>query len=278
LLVTGCTAAALPPPEAPAPTSKLTVAIHGPANVAYDPNSLGAAAHTVVLLVANPTHEAVPIGDVRVSYAARRNGVSVPCNENPEPRPRETHVIAAGERVSFVRILDCSMPFPGRYEVRVLASWSDAPLHEVGTLAVDVYDAAHRGPRPILDRPGLLGAIAGAQVADPTTGWEATIAVLNESAVVQPLGNIRVLLRSHPLGKSLWCTGPTTELAGPRMLAPGAMHVVHTRLPCDLRTAGSYMIQAELQIAGSAATEVGELQVRITDDPIELRPLSPPLP
>lgn len=278
----GCSAQPLPNAVEPSPAGgipNLTVEVRGPSRIAYDPISVGVGAHEVVLTLGNTGAVSAIVGDVRVAYAAQRGGIAVPCEERRGVQLREPHTIPPGARAAYVRTLDCSMPIPGRYDVRVLASWSEGPLREVGGFVVDVVDAAGRGPKPIVGRAGLSAVIAGAQLSNPTTDWQATIALLNEGPRVQPVGAMRVVLRSHPLGKTLWCIGPATELTAPEVLAPGRMHVIRTRLACDLTTPGIYVIMAELVLPGSTEpSEIGDMQVRVTNDPIELTPLSPPLP
>lgn len=278
VFLASCTTEMALPPSGPPPVDGLRPTVRAPAQAAYDPTSFAPVTEHVILTLSNPGRDPVRIGDVRVRFAAARDGVEMPCNDAPV-RPREPRVIGPGERVSFERTIDCAMPFPGRYAVQALASWSDAPLHKIGVFAIDVIDVGGRGPRPIADRPGLLGALAGAQLADPTSSWEAAIAILNESAVVQPLGAARVTLQSHPIDHDVWCTGPSSEIKLPATIGPGRIHVVRARLACDLEAPGVYVVRALLELAGSRApTEIGELRVRITNDATELRPLSPPLP
>jgi len=281
-LLAGCAAQPLPnaaPTGIPAGVPDLKAEVRGPSRVTYDPIGLGVGAHEVVVTLANPGAATAVIGDVRVAYAAQRNGIAVPCEERKAVRQREPRTIAPGARASYVRTLDCSMPLPGNYDVHVLASWAGESLHEIGSFGVDVVDTAGRGPKPIIGREGLSAAIAGAQLVNPTTGWEATIAVLNESAKIHPLGSIRVVLRSHPVGKELWCISPPNDIRAPDVLAPGKMHVVRARLACNLEEPGTYVVFAQLVLDGSSEpTDIGEMQVRVTRDSIELTPLSPPLP
>ena len=262
-----------PEPASPVVPASLRVVVYGPARALYDPIGLGIGRQVVVTL-ANDGAAAVRVGGVDVAFAAKRNGVAAPCEEHAPSHVRGPTTIAPAATASFVRDLDCKLAVPGHYAVRVLAAWDGAALHDVGGFALDVVDSAGRGPRPITGRPGLLAAVAGAPLVAPTTGYEATIAILNESAMVQPLGVLRVVLRSKPDYKDLWCVSPATDLAAPEVLASGRMHVVRARLHCDLSKTGTYVVMASVVLEGSSEpSEAGEMRVRVTSDPTDLVPL-----
>jgi hypothetical protein len=144
---------------------------------------------------------------------------------------------------------------------------------------MEVYDPAHRAPRPITGRPGLLAAVAGPPLVMPTASYDATVVVVNGSKVVQPLGALEITLRSKPETKEFWCLGEPVIVAAPNALAPGQSFVTRSRLHCLLTEVGIHEVAALLAVEGSTlASEVGSMQVEVTTDPIKLSPLRLPGP
>lgn len=277
LVLVACSTEMSVPAGAPDKPGSIEPSLQAPSRAVWDPTSFSPIGGEVVLTLSNPRPVNARFGDVRVLFSATREGVPMACRSEPVVPLHEAHVLGPNARVRFIRRIDCAMPFPGRYDIRVLASWSDAPPHEVGAFAIDVEASSDRKPRPI--REGLVGALAGPQLVNPTSKWLATIAILNQSAVTQPLGSARIVLRSHPVDHDIWCEGPPTDVQLPATLVAGRMHVMRAPLACDLQTPGFYAVQAALELDGNGKrTTIGEMRVRVTNDAMELTPPLLPLP
>jgi hypothetical protein len=149
------------------------------------------------------------------------------------------------------------------------------PSHEIGSFPLEIFDRANRAPHPV--RPGVLAAVAGPPIVAPTTSYEATIVVMNESKTTQPIGKIEITVRSKPEQAELWCTGMPTMIAGPAALEPGHVFVTRSRLACELTKIGKHDVSAIVKLQGSEAT-VGTMKVNVTSNPIEIVPLPPPRP
>lgn len=266
--------ALVPPASGMAPS--LRVAVRGPARAEWDPISLGVGGQQVAITLVNEGRAPAAVGDVRFAFSATREGVEVPCAEHVggAPKERAPGELAPGAAHTWRVDLDCTMPMLGRYDVRVSVSVGGAPPSDAGAFALDVAGAAGREPRAITGHDGLLAAVSGPILVPPTQSYMATVAVINRGPLVVPLGALRVVLRSKPDGKDLWCEGPPNELAAPEALGPGRMWFTRVPLACDLGANGVYAVTATLAFpaAPQLATEVGRMRVRVTDDPTAFMP------
>ena len=277
LFVVGCTLQPHAPTHATRSADHLAASVHVPSRVELHPIELGTDTQDVVVTVRNEGFESATIGAVRIAYRARRNGAEIPCDDIVGFRARERRTIEPGAHATYIRTISCSMPLPGRYDVAVSIAWNGVSLHEVGRFALDVVDPSGCGPKPVGGRPGLAAAFSGARLAEPTRAWPAVIAIVNASPHAEPIGSMRVVLRSRRAGQSIWCTDPATDVPAPETLAAGGMLVSRTSLRCDLTDPGIHVIDATLVLAGSSMpTELGEVRVRITSGSLALNGLTVP--
>lgn len=269
----GGAGALVPPASGGAPS--LRVVMRGPATASWDPIALGIGGQQVTIAITNEGRAPAPVADLRATFAATHDGVEVPCAEHQGgvPKEREPSELAPGESRTWARNIDCTMPMLGRYDVRVAIGFAGAAPSPAGAFALDVVGAVGREPRPVAGRDGLLAAVSGPIVVPPTHSYEATIAIINRGPLVAPVGTVRIVLRSKPDGKDLWCEGAPNDVAAPEALGPGRMHVARVPLTCDLGTVGVYSVTASLGFPSAReTTEVGRMRVRVTDDPTLFMP------
>jgi hypothetical protein len=253
----------------------LRVVVRGPGTAPWDPIALGIGGQLVNVTITNEGRAAAAVGDLRVAFSATHDGVEVPCVEHVggQVHEREPSELAPGASHTWERDIDCTMPMLGRYDVRVSVGFAGAPPTPAGSFALDVAGAVGREPQPIVGREGLLAAVSGPIVVPPTHSYQATIAIINRGPAVAPLGTVRIVLRSKPDGKELWCEGAPNDVAAPEALGPGRMHVARVPLACDLGAVGVYSVTASLGFPTTReTTEVGRMRVRVTDDPTLFMP------
>jgi hypothetical protein len=276
--------------------SALRASVRAPARVDYDPRSLGIAGQFVAIRVENAGDASVSVTHLHASFAATRDGVAFPCNAHVGVTTGavEPSHLDPGRSFTFERLLDCTMPLPGRYDVR---AWIHVAPDEsrgrearagvfLGSFQVDVTATAGNAPRPLPSRPGLYALMTGAPTAAPMTssawakgGYQVVVALINGSGTSAPVGPAHVSLLVFKRGEALPCKGREEQLWEPPSLPPGAMHVVRVPVTCAPAGEGRYDIVGRFALAGGAEVEIGRVGLLVTQSPeILFTPEWPPLP
>ncbi len=249
----------------------------------YDPQSLGVAGRFLSVRLENRGAEAAPIGRVRASFEAMREGVTFPCNEhqNGEFARTEPGLLPAGSSFVFERLLDCMMPLPGQYAVSVWLTgdgWRDAPGATgrrafVGVLRVDVSSSASNTPRPIPARPGLFALIVGSPVSSPLTAepgtravYRVALALVNGAPRPVHLDAVRLLVLLRRPDGEITCR-EREEVEAPSTLEPGAIYRARLPVGCAPAVEGQYEIQGRLSVAGGDEVDIGRVGMLVTARP-----------
>src|SRR5208283_2075780 len=115
--------------------SDLRGSVSGPARLAYDPQSLGVAGQFVSIRVENTGSRVLPLAQLHASFATTREGVAFPCNTHVRGSAGalEPIQLRPAQSATFERLLDCRMPLPGHYEVRVGIHTADRDSEDGGS-------------------------------------------------------------------------------------------------------------------------------------------------
>jgi hypothetical protein len=270
----------------PADLSALHAWVVGPGNLEYDPHSLGIAGKFVGLLLENPGPSAVALPRLHASFRAVREGVAFPCNAHvgaPAAGPAEPSWLGPGQSFAFERLLDCTMPLTGHYDVSVWIHPATGELADhgppqgavfVGSFGVDLTARSGQAPRPVPGHPGLYALVTGASTAAPMTeeawskgAYQVALALVNGSSRTVSLGGARMQLLVVKRGAKLPCAGRVEPLAEPATLAPGEVHVVHVPVTCVPAGEGQYEVTGRLSIGGEPAITVGRFGLLVTGNP-----------
>ncbi len=273
-----------PDPGLPGDLSGLRASIRAPSHFDYDPQSLGAAAHFVSIHIENVGSRAVPIADLHASFATTREGVAFPCNTHVRAPAGalEPVLLYPAQSTTFERLLDCSMPLPGHYEVRVRIHTGERESEVggsqgagvfVGAFAVDVV-ANGNVPRPVSSRVGLYAEMTGAPTAPPMPadawakgGYRVVVALMNGSDHSVAVGPAHVSMLVFKQGSALPCTGQRQHLAEPDSLKPGAVHVERVPVTCAPTEEGRYEIVGRLAVGNEQEVEIGRVGLLVTQSP-----------
>lgn len=286
-LVTACATPAAPvrgsAAELPVAAPRVRVSlVRTTLHATYEPNGMRPSDRTIALRITNDGTTAARLGPIRVAFAAERSGVAFACGaERPsEFHEREPTVLDAGHTVIIEREIDCTMPLPGRYDVRVTATIADELL-DAGTAVVDVVANAGRGPRAFSGQPGLYGLVVGDRASRPLnpSAWErgdyrVVVALVNGSKREVHLADVRLGFVVYRLGSEIPCAGDVTTLEVPGSLAAGASWSIHVPLACAPSVEGHYAVVGRLSVAGEEV-EAGRFPLLVTDDPLLYGPRSP---
>jgi len=284
-----------PAPSEPAPPaastgdfSELRASLRAPARVTYEPQSLGVAGEFVSIRVENIGSRTVPLPRLHATFATTRAGVAFPCNAHVGSRTGaiEPSHLDPGQSFTFERLLDCTMPLPGAYEVRL---WihaaegegdrdrSHAPLF-VGSFPVDVASNG-RAPIAIAARPGLFAFMTGATVSRPMPpdawakgGYHVAVALVNGSPRPVEVGRAHVTLLVFKRGDPLLGTERQQPLDEPAALAPGAVHVHLVPVTGVPSEEGRYEIVGRFAVGDSPEVEIGRVGLVVTQSPDLLQP------
>lgn len=299
LFVSGCAVVACSPAYAPsvapggmpvepaAPVvsvgnlSDLRASLDALGHLAYDWQSLGVAAAFIKIRLTNPGPRDVPVGQLHATFAATRNGVAFPCNSHvgaaagtPEPSHLEP-----GRSFTFERLLDCSMPLPGRYEVSVWAHTADREPTEpsagvfVGTVAIDVTASAN-APRLVSLGGEVYAVMSGAPMSVPmgADAWagghyQVAVALVNGSDRTVTVGPSSLSLLVSREGELLPCTEGRILLHEPDALAPGTVHVVRVPVTCEPTRQGRYLVVGRFTDREVHDVEIGRFGLLVTGNP-----------
>jgi hypothetical protein len=263
--------------------SDLRATLRAPARLAYDPQSLGAARQFVSISLENVGDRGVPVAHLHASFATTRDGVAFPCNAHVHGPigAIEPLRLDAGQSFTFERALDCTMPLPGRYDVRV---WIHGAGHEetgdrpgagvfVGSFSVDLT-ANGDAPHPVVSHVGLYAMMTGAPTSPPMTadawakgGYRVVVALVNGTQQPMAVGPCRLSLLLFRQGAPLPCTGRQERLDEPDTLAPGGVYIVRVPVTCAPAEEGRYQIIGRLAVGSAADAEIGRVGLLVTESP-----------
>jgi hypothetical protein len=248
----------------------------------YRPSALGVAGHHVGIAFQNTTRGYLELGELRVTFSARREGVEFPCRPlvGPAGGEREPSRLRPFEGYVFERDLDCQLTLPGRYAIGVqLTLGSGAPI-ALPDLPIDVEPRGSRAPQQHPGVPGLWAMIAGDKNARPLSaegfargGYAVVIALVNGGPRPLELRGARVLFRVTRVGTPLPCMDEPVALRSPATLAPGASHFERIPVTCVMNKPGTYDIDSALLVdQDPRELPMGRTRVTVGADPTVVFP------
>ena len=269
--------------------SNVHAIVRGPSIANYDAQALGPSGQSVVIRLTNTGARVVDIGRARVSFAATREGVAFECNshEAHDAVPHEPSLLAPSAAFEYARMLDCTMPLLGSYEVRVFVRFehpgetTSAPADLAGAFAMDLVTRGAAVPRACPSRPGLYAMMTGAKATQPLPpdawargDYHLVVALINGSARPVHVGAARISVSIKKKGSPLPCAGQAILLAMPESLAPGAMHLAPVSITCAPSEEGNYDVTGTLGFDdGRAPIEIGQMTLKVTSDPRLFAPI-----
>lgn len=276
-----------PAPSEPDPAARgvvegypaLQVTVRGPTRAAYDPRAIGLSGKWATIRVSNTGNAPVAIGAFRATFLAARDNVVFPCDEHRSgnARSREPAVLGPGQSFDYERDLDCSMPLPGSYDVRVYVRVGDrtAPGQPTGHFPLQLIASKTNAPQPYPARDGLFVLMTGAQLTRPLSAeawargdYHVVLAFINGSPKPIAVGPARIAFLVYKLGTPLPCSGQAGDIAPPAEIGPGSVHIVQAPVACAPSQEGDYSIVGKLNLVGlKDEVEVGRIPLRVSGDP-----------
>lgn len=263
---------------------ELWVGVKAPASIPYDPAALGVGGRYVSVRVRNLSRQPANVEGLHASFTATRDGVSFPCKEHVggSPNMREPPTLDPGEEATFERPFDCTMPLPGRYDVKVFIRFApSAPPDLAGEFTTQLVATNHRVPHPQPGHEGLYAIMTGGAVTRPLSpeAWRrgdytVVIALINGGTQPVSLAPARVAFEVFKKDNPLPCSGAAEPLDVPKTLAPGMVHIVRAPVACAPSGEGQFEIVGHLALGGSASdgAEIGRLGLRVTREPTQYVP------
>jgi hypothetical protein len=260
--------------------------IRAPERAPYDPTTLHAEPHPIVVRLTNSSGQPAPVGSLRISYSAVRDGVSYPCPEGHDltARVHEPSSLAPGQSFDFERDISCTLPLPGSYEIGVLARVGEEgqEARSIGSFSLFV-DEGRVSPRPFASKPGLFAMMTGGSATQPWSpedwargAYRVTVAVINGSREPIHVGPARLAFAVYKKGSALACSGNAESVALPESVAPGATHTVLVPLACAPSEQGSYEIVGRLALESTGEEqEAGRMGLEVTGNPLVFTPVPP---
>lgn len=240
------------------------------------------AGHHVGIAFENTTRGHLELGELRVTFSARREGVEFPCRplvgaaggerEPTRLRPFEGHV--------FERDLDCQLTLPGRYVLGVKLSLGGATPIALPALPIDVEARGERAPQPHPGVPGLWAMSAGDKNARALSaegfargGYAVVVALVNGGPRALELRTARVLFRVTRVGAPLPCMDEPVALHPPPTLGPGQAHFERVPVTCVMNKPGTYDIDSALVVdQDPRELAMGRTRVTVGADPTVVFP------
>jgi hypothetical protein len=271
--------------------STLRATVRAPPRVEYDPQSLGAAGQFVTIDLENAGNRAVPVSSLHASFTATRDGVAFQCNTHvgaPLGTEEPSH-LDPGQSHSFERLIDCTFPLTGRYEVSVWLHGAEdggeaAGGFFAGSFPVEVTANDGNAPRPIPGRPGLYGFMTGAPTTAPSNDdaegsgkYRLVVALINGAAHDAAPGPARLSLTMSRHGGPTLCSTNDAPLDEPAVIAPAGVHVERVALPCPPVREGAYEILGRATFGGGADVELGRVDLVVTSALPYPYPTPPPV-
>jgi hypothetical protein len=258
---------------------ELRVLVRAPARVEYEPRAIGASP-LVRLRVTNTAPRAAHVGALHVAFAASRDGVELPCLERDErtPRAREPATLGPGESFVYVRDIDCTLPLPGHYELRVFVGLA-RERDLVARLPLDIAPHAN-APKAYPAKRGLYAVMTGAPATRPLPpeGWargdySVIVAFINASAGDVALGNAKLSFLVRKEGSRFVCASASESLAAPPWLESGRMYIARVPVRCAPDEVGRYEISGWIGLGGDDEIEIGRVDLSVTSDPRLFTPI-----
>lgn len=261
----------------------LLAVMSAPQRAPYLSDALGIGGESVSVKLTNRAEHAVPVEHVRLAFTATREGVSFSCKEHVggSVSKREPASLAPGQSFVFERDLDCSMPIPGRYDVRADISFGVSDARDpLGRFSIEVVASTSPVPRPYPNHAGLFVLMTGSRVTRPLPpdawsrgDYRVVVAAINGSAQPIALGHASLVFRTYKTGSSLACSGQTEPLAFPDQLAPGAVELRQVPVACAPSEEGHYDIFGDLALGDAKqGVEIGRVALKVTSDPLLFAP------
>jgi hypothetical protein len=272
----------VPPDGARLPSHpELQAAVHAPARAPYDPNALGPAGRTIAVALTNRGTQTVAIGELRASFTASRDGVAFPCREHigGSPRNREPSALPPGHSFTFERDLDCTMPLPGQYDVKVFLRLGrdDAalPQEPAGAFVLELFATSPRVPHPFPSRRGLYALMTGNRRTPPLSAdewkrgdYHVVVALINAGTQTVRVGAGKLAFQVCRQGAKTLCTGQAEAVPLPNELGAGAVHVVQAPIAGAPSAEGRYEIVGRLSLGdGGDDVEIGRIPLHVSGDP-----------
>ena len=264
----------------------VTFAVQAPDSAPYDPRSLGLGGRFVEVQIRNGGDHPLSLAGLDVTFSTTREGVAFPCSLR-SPRALEERLpatLAPGGSLAIDRELDCSMPLPGLYRVKVFVHTDATPAPRlVGTFQLELLAGGAQVPRP-LGTPGLFGLLTGSRRTPPLTqkawnegDYHVVLALINGSAHAIALGPAKLSFVVFKKGSPYPCASEAKPLGLPHELASGTLYTAQLPISCAPTEEGQYEISGRFSMDGGEEIEIGRLGLSVTRDPLLFTPL-PPLP
>lgn len=262
--------------------STLRASLRGPVHLDYSPQSLGPVGAFVAIRVQNVGERAVGVGHLHASFEATRDGVAFGCNTHVDRAEGvvEPTQLGPSQTFTFERLLDCAMPLPGRYDVRVWMHVGEEgrgaregqPGVFVGSLEVEVEGKGGNVPRPVPSRNGLYALMMGAPAARPMTAVEwgrcnyrVVVALVNGGHGVVQVGSAHMTVLEFRKRTPVPCAGRREEIDEPATLAPGAIHLSRVPVACAPTQEGQYDLVGRFALDGGEEIEIGRIGLLVTE-------------
>jgi hypothetical protein len=257
--------------------------VKAPSSIPYDPAALGVGGRYVSIRVRNLSRRAAKVEGLTTSFSATREGVSFPCREHVggSPSMREPATLDPGEEHTFERPLDCTMPLPGRYDVKVFVGFAPSPARDLaGEITTELVATNHRVPHPQPGHEGLYALMTGGPVTRPLSpeAWKrgdynVVVALINGGKLPVSLAPARVAFEVFKKGSPLPCSGAAEPLDVPKTLAPGMVHIARAPVACAPSGEGEFEIVGHLALGGTnERAEIGRLGLKVTREPTQYVP------
>ncbi len=262
---------------------ELYVAILGSTRAHYEPSALGLGGHPIEIRLTNVSPRSVDVGPLHAAFTATRDGVAFPCQEHVSRsvHPHEPSWLAPGQSFDFERNLDCTLPLPGAYDVRVfvrLGGGGESIESEAGQFRLDL-EGGPRAPRPYPPIEGLFVAMTGASTPTSMTpeawaqgDYRVLIAVINGGRRAIAMGPARIAFATYRQGAKYPCAGEAEALDFGERLDPGNMHVASAPVACAPAQEGHYEIVGRFTLENGSELEVGRIALEVTRYPTRFTP------
>jgi hypothetical protein len=269
-----------PVESAPKVDRLLELDVHVASSGPYRSEVLGSKPEPVTIEVKNPSDYTRDLSSPLLTFIVRRGATPIRCAPGGGVPAQDPTSVAPGASATFLRAL-CVLPLPGHYDVRVVASFGGRPARAT-SFAFDVVPTQKNLPRPLASYPNVLAALGadltGMKLTRPewqSGAYRVGLRVTNTATVPTPLGDATMIFRVTKEGRSLACSDTKPVKLAPR-LAPGESATATIPVTCLVDVEGRYEIHASLVFARDGVeTELGEIFVQVTSDPLIYLPIWP---
>jgi hypothetical protein len=262
--------------------SDLRASVHVPDHAAYDAQSVGVAPQLVSIRLENSGTRSVPLGKLDASFASTRRGVAFPCSTRVADTPPATEptFLAPGDSFTFARLLACSMPLPGRYELQVAiqslapqgSDGEDADEAALGAFPIDVT-ALGDAPQVISRDAEIYAVMAGRSMDSPlpydawrSGSYKVVFALINGSDGDVSLSALTLVLSVYEEGRAFSCE-EQEEHFNPWELPPGAVQIFQLPVTSAPSEPGRYQVVGRLAGPGVPEVEIARFGLTVEADP-----------